>query len=326
MREVELVGSHSEPLTRAFIEFKRWASFGDGDAVALSFIFLKAGGYLLSIGREPARARRDIMGSDRTYSPILVGASYIKRFDTRQRALEDLREYKRKHLISPFLFRAAVIKRGAGTAPVLEQVEPVTDIEPLLKFEAEFVDEDTIEPGTSHHSLLTMSQQSESSGRARKQPSLSSLPDAGRQQAADYFRHRARMLERHFPVTIERIRAGRYSEMMSVLREGGVKDWQFDQAASNLLLSASLCNGQIFYPTVSSGEFTKLVAQAIQQREERSDTPELTRFSTNDIMAQVRLDVMALLHAEGQTLSSSSTLDSLQEKLARLNLLEPPNV
>ena len=134
------------------------------------------------------------------------------------------------------------------------------------------------------------------------------------------------MLERHFPVTIERIRAGRYSEMMSVLREGGVKDWQFDQAASNLLLSASLCNGQIFYPTVSSGEFTKLVAQAIQQREERSDTPELTRFSTNDIMAQVRLDVMALLHAEGQTLSSSSTLDSLQEKLARLNLLEPPNV
>lgn len=324
MWEISLVGENSEPLTKAFVEFRRWAASGDGDAVELTFIFLKDGGYLLWISREHGRALRDLQGSGRTYSPILVGATYNKKFDTRQKAIEEFREYKSRQLISPFLFGAASIKLRAGAVPALDQVEPLIDIEPILKFEAEFLDENTIQPGTSHYLLLTMLDQSRSSGGKKPAPSLPSLPKPS-QQPEDHFRYRARILERHFPVTIERIRAGRYPETMSALREQGVKDWQFEQAVANLLLSSSLCNGQLFYSNAPTEELAKRVAQAIQQREERSDTPELTRFSTNDIITQVRLDAVALLLVEGHSVSVSLGLDSLQKRLASLNLLEPPS-
>ena len=52
MFEMSLVGTNSEALSKAFTEFKRWATSSDGDAVELTFIFLKEGGYVLSICRE----------------------------------------------------------------------------------------------------------------------------------------------------------------------------------------------------------------------------------------------------------------------------------
>jgi hypothetical protein len=97
-----------------------------------------------------------------------------------------------------------------------------------------------------------------------------------------------------------------------------------EQAACNLLLSASLCDGQPFYPNLGSEQFVNRISQAIEEREERSDTPEVTQLLTKDVIAQVQLDAMALLRAKGQPLLSS-TLESLQEKLALLNLLEPQN-
>jgi hypothetical protein len=324
MREIALVGVRREPLTKAFTEFERWAASGDGDAVKLTFIFLIDGGYLLCIEREPSRATHDLKGSDRTYSTILFAGSYIKKFDTRQPALEELRKYKRTFLISPFLFSAAALQNSSNNLPALNGVQPLNEVTPLLKFEADFLDEATILPGTSHYSLLKMPKHSNVSPKKNKKSFFSSLPEPKRQQPAEYFLHRARMLEHHFPVTIERIRSGRYAEMMDTLRSKGIKDWQFEQAACNLLLSASAFDGQLFYPNLKAEEFTRRVAAAIEQREERSDTPEVTRFSTGDIIAQVQLDAMALLEEEGQTILSP-TLDTLQEKLAQLGLLEPPN-
>jgi len=322
MTEITLVGLHSEPLTKAFGEFKRWAASGDGDAVELIFIFLKDGGYLLSIGREGGRAVRDLQGLDRTYCPIVFGGIYTKMFDTRHIAIHKFREYKRERLTSPFLFGAAVTRRSAGRALQVEDVEALPDIDPLLKFEAEFLDEDSLHPGAPYHSVLKSWQQSRSRSKRERQPPP--LPDI-KQLPEDYFRQRARMLERHFPVTIERIRTRRYLQLMSVIQENGVKDWQAEQAACNLLLSCSICNGQPFYPTAASGELERRVAEAVRQREERSDVPELTSFSADQIIEQVRLDAVALLRAERRPVPSPPSLDSLQKSLAGLNLLEPPN-
>jgi hypothetical protein len=322
MREIALVGRNAEPLTRAFTEFKRWSNSTDGDAVELIFIFLKDGGYLLSIERELTRATRDFRGADRTVSPILMSGSYLKKFDTRHAALEELREYKSKFLIAPFLFGAAAFD-GSGGPPVSENVQPLQTLEPLLKFEAEFLNEEDIRPGTSHHPLLIHARQSKVRKKSKK-ASILRLPEP-KTQPGEYFRHRTTMLGRHFPVTIERIRSGRYSAMMTSLRAQGVKDWQFEQAACNLLLSASLSNGQPFYPAFTHDELTNRIVEAVRLREERSDTPDLSQFSINDIITQVRLDALELLREVGHP-SSSSTLDSLQKKLADLNLLEPANV
>ena len=324
MFEMSLVGTNSEALSKAFTEFKRWATSSDGDAVELTFIFLKEGGYVLSICREHSRALRDLLGSGRTLSPILVGGVYNKRFDTRNPTIERFREFKSKHLISPFLFGAATVRRNTDTPPAVQEVVPLPNIEPLLKFEADFLDEDAIQPDSPHYSTITMIHQPRPLGRKRKRAHLPSPPKPS-QQPAIHFRHRAGILQRHFPVTVERIRVGRHPGTMSALRERGVKDWQAEQAVANLLLSDSICHGQLFYADGLPEDLATRIGRALQQREERSDTPELTRFSTQDIITQVQLDAVALLRLEGQAISISSGLDSLQKRLASLNLLEPPN-
>lgn len=324
MFEMSLVGTNPEPLRKAFTEFKRWAASSDGDAVELTFTFLKEGGYVLSICREHTRALRDLLGSGRTFSPILIGGTYIKRFDTRNPTVERFREFKSKHLISPFLFGAATVGRNTGTPPAIQDVSPLPDVEPLVKFEAGFLDEHATQPGSPHYSTIAMIHQPRSLGRKKRRPHLPPPPKPS-QQPAIHFRHRAEILQRHFPVTVERIRAGRYPHTTSALQQKGVKDWQLEQAVANLLLSSSICNGQLFYANVPPEDLPRRVGEAIQQREERSDTPELTRFSTQDIVTQVQLDALALLRLEGQTISISSGLDSLQKRLSSLNLLEPPN-
>ena len=157
----------------------------------------------------------------------------------------------------------------------------------------------------------------------RKRPSAVSKPK--KTLPAEYFRHRLAILERHFPVTIERVRSGRYLEILTTLNARGVRNWQFEQAACNLLLSASLCNGKRFYPTIAKADLQTRIVNALKDREEKSDTPDLRQFSIHEILTQVRLDALQLLHAVGHHPSSSATLNSLQKKLADLNLLEPGN-
>jgi hypothetical protein len=315
IREIALTGLHGEPLVKAFREFQRWSP-EDGDAVELTFIILKDSGYLLIIQRESSRAIRDLRGSDRTYSPILMEGCYIKKFDTRHPALDELREFKRKFLISPFLFTAATTERHA--IPSLNAVRPV-EVGPILKFEAEFLDENSILPGTPDYQLLTLVKNPKRAVKDR-----GSLPEPERQKPATYFLRRKKLLGRHFPVTIERIRTGRYSAMMQLLQLEGVKDWQFEQAACNMLLSASLCGGRPFYASLKSKDFINDIAHAIGQREENSETPEVTQFSITDLISQVRLDALALLNEQGH-IPSSPTLPILQEQLTQLGLLESPN-
>jgi hypothetical protein len=320
MREIAVVGRNKEPLAKAFEVFKRWANTTDGDAVELTFIFLADGGYLLCIQREYTRAIRDLGGGDSFGSPMMMGGIYTKKFDTRHAALEELRKFKRK-LISPFLFGAAAVTPSSGGVPNLGDVQPIQDLEPLLKFEAEFHDEKEIRPGTSEYLLLRMSQRS---GKKSRMPASPSLPRPKRQDPEDYFRQRRRRLERNFPVTIERIRSERYSEMVKAIKMQGAKGWQFEQAICNLLLSTSLFSGQLFYRGLGSDDtLTTEIIRALRTREEKSETPEATQFSIQDIVTQVRLDAIELLRAAGRTPPQSCSLDTVQRQLAYLKLLEP---
>jgi hypothetical protein len=321
MLEVALIGLHAGPLAEAFVEFTRWANSAgrkdDGDTVGLDFIFLKSGGYVLSIGRESTRATTDLRGPDRTHSPILMGGSYNKQFDTRNLAIEKLRESKCQLLIDPFLFSAATLPSRQGAIPRVDTIRPITNVERLLKFEATFSDEETLEPGSYQHSILAVAQKSMTTAHKKR----TDYPTSTR-EPADFFRHRKDMLKRHFPVTLERLRSGQLFEIIEELTKQGIKKWQVEQAACNLLLSASLCQNRLFYSGLKSEEFTTAIAKGIQERWERSDTPNPGQFSVDQFVSQIRLDAKALLDSEGQKTRSSS-LSDLQEKLAELNLLEP---
>jgi hypothetical protein len=319
--EISLVGVNREPLVKVFAEFGRWASSGDGDAVELTFIFLQDGGYLLLIERERTRATWSLEGTNRIFSPLLFGGTYIKKFDTRNPALAQFRAHKERLLISPFLFGAASIAVKTRDVPTLSDIQPITTVVPLLKFEAKFLDEHAIDTNSPYFSLLKLTK--ESSGSKSKK-GLRSLPPEPIQRPVDFFKHRSKIIDRHFPVTVERIRANRYPALMGAIRDRGIRDWQFEQAACNLLLSESVCNGKHFYPNIPSEEFERIIAHAIHQREERSDTPEISILPPEDIMTQVTFDGVALLQASGDNIAPSN-LEHLQKKLAELNLLELAN-
>ncbi len=321
---VSLVGANPEALTKAFTEFKRWAASGDGDAVELTFVFLKEPGYILSICREHERGIRNLLGSDRASSPIFMEATYNKRFDTRDVILDKFRKYKSNNLISPFLLSAATVNTSAIAAPSREQVEPLLGVEPILKFEAGFVDEESVKLSSPWHWIITSTRRHRLKRRRKTQRGLPSLPKPS-QHPDDHFRYRARMLKRHFPVTVERIRTGRYPEMMARLRESGVKDWQVEQAIANLLLSSNIRDRRLFYQGIPTEDLVGTVGEAIRQREERSDTAEATQFSIEDIVKQVQLDAAALLGADGHPVPVPLGLDELQKRLGKLNLLEPRN-
>ena len=322
MLEVALIGLHAGPLTEAFVEFTRWANSAgrkdDGDTVSLDFIFLKSGGYVLSIERESTRATNDLKGPDRTHSPIFMGGSFNKKFDTRHQALQRFRESRRQLLINPFLLGGATLPSRPDTVLRVDEIRPISNVESLLKFEATFSDEETLEPGSYQHSILAIAQKPMTAESKKR----GYYPPRDPPEQASFFRHRMDMLKRHFPVTLERLRSGQFSEIIEELKQRGVRQWQCEQAACNLLLSASLCEDRLFYSSLKAEEFTTAIARGVQKRWERSDTPTLEHFSVDQFITQVRLDARALLDFEGQNARSSSLTD-LQAKLLELNHLEP---
>ena len=197
------------------------------------------------------------------------------------------------------------------------------NIEPLLKFEADFLDEDAIQPDSPHYSTITMIHQPRPLGRKRKR--ATSPRHLDRTSSLRFTSGTAREFSNAISLLPSSGSGWKHPGTMSALRERGVKDWQAEQAVANLLLSDSICHGQLFYADGLPEDLATRIGRALQQREERSDTPELTRFSTQDIITQVQLDAVALLRLEGQAISISSGSDSLQKRLASLNLLEPPN-
>ena len=102
----------------------------------------------------------------------------------------------------------------------------------------------------------------------------------------------------------------------------GVRQWQVEQAVCNLLLSTSLCNGVPFYGCVPKGEITQAIAQALKDREEKSETREINKFSADQILKQVCLDGLELLRSMGHTARQSIDLEAVQKELASKDLLE----
>ena len=140
---ISLVGRNEEPLRKAFEEFATWAQSSDGDAIELTIVFGKNGGYRLCINPEVAALYKRVFQYDAVVNPLAFQVTWIKVIDTVSQPLLDLRQHLSAGIIRPFLLCAArysgVLLRD--TRPIPELIEPIAQEHELLKFDINFVDE-----------------------------------------------------------------------------------------------------------------------------------------------------------------------------------------
>lgn len=314
-----LVGRHAAPLKTAFEEFKRWTDASDGDSVELSFLILKRGGYAIGVSPEINRLRIRILGFNSVYQPLYFSPMWIKILDTCNPLVSQFREYCQK-LISPFTLRAAVY-RGVtpGQVPDSALFEQLPGTTPILKFCAHFADEgeaspDTL-PGIIEKSFIHKDYK-RTQKRSPKPPPRNIAP-------SDVSQTRLKMLAKHFPVTLLRLRT---NVVISAIRRSlmarGVGSWQIDQAVCNLQLSFEMTKGQPHFKNIPSNEFVeRLVASLSNRFEEANGThDQLNKVTDTLILAQIMLDSTTLLRRLGIR-SKHNDISALLNELSKNGLL-----
>lgn len=315
---VSIVGDDEGSLKSAFKEFQRWGGGEDGDIVELHFIFLQNGGYLLGIGPEPERMALRMRGYDRVLVPLQCGGTWVKKFDSRHRMLEQLADYK-KRLISPLILNAAFHpKVGDPTALSPHLIRDITGLEPILKFEAVFSMEQDVQERSPEWAILEIYRSGKTeTGSQNKDDKSLHYPDAvPGNDPKSFLSHRQEMLCRHFPVTLARFRrSSAYSGFHSQLYALGVRPWQIEQAVCNLILSQTICACD-HYVNIAEKDLAAQVISALQSRFEQANNQDgLGNISPPAVERQVVLDSIALLNH----FSIHSKSNSLQALVARLN-------
>jgi hypothetical protein len=285
---VSLVVGSPPHAVKAFAEFHRWEHVTSGDAVRLMWRF-RSGSYDLMVGPELEDMMFRCMGFERFRTPLVFGTYYCKRLDQVGQLTWHFRDYCMSWH-SPFFFGALARDSTGDFAPV---------VEPLLKFKASMVDvRDDDGPETSFAEGVFV----------RDSPSFDLNPET---RAGT----RARAMRVHFPVTLERLRRRDRRGLPAVLR-----DWQVEQAAANLVLSADLCGGEPHFLSLPHADLVENLTAAVSRRLEVADGRPLPLSLTDEAISdQALLDGNALLRSLG--LPVAKDLTDLADKLASRGLL-----
>ena len=311
---IALVGQKGDELTKAFGEFNAWSKATDPDSVEISFVFRKSGGYVLAISADHLRLERRCLGFHWTHKPLIVAPTWFKELDTVNPLLLDFRRYCSAP-IAPFLFDGVLYNsplnawRGSGgSAP--SDLQPIPGLDPLLKFEATFIDEDQASPNTIGWAALNA---------GTLQPSkLPSGPPP--RSPVEIAKQRIKMLSCHFPVTLERIhRSSAMVDIIAHLTSEGVRVWQIEQAVCNLVLSADMRRGGHF-DRMSGRAAEEAILKALDSRHEIADGGNIPLFEVADIRRQVVADANALLRCLGE--KSADNLARVQVVLESASVLE----
>ena len=308
---ISLVAMDGDELAKAFDIFNAWSKATDPDSVELTFAFRKSGGYVLAISAEPSRLTQRTLGFDRTHRTMLAGATWFKPMDSTHPLLLRFRE-RCSAPIAPFLFEGVRFPgppSGLRSSPVPTDLARIPGLQPLLKFEVQFVDEDQARPETIGWLALN-------SGHLP----VSKLPDRTKSESKDIARQRVETLKCHFPVTLERLRRGStMTDLAGQLVMEGILAWQIEQAICNLVLSKEIGCG-LHYVGLNGHKVEATILQAMRSRHEIADGENLPQFALNDVRTQILADGNALLRYLGQ--ESAEQLVSLQENLKSVSALE----
>ena len=229
---ITLVGRNEKPLRRAFEEFSNWAESTDADAIELTIVFMKDGGYRLCINPETGALFKRTLQYDAVANPMAVQTTWIKVIDSTSQHLRELRELLSAGIIRPFLLRASLYAGVIleGSQPIPELFEPITTRQELLKFEIKFVDEGAMDD--MHWQRIALGSDyisQETTGKDSKVPK------------PIIWHQRIESLKRLFPVTLWRSQScARAKELRRSAEDRGLREWQIDQAICNLVLSQQI--------------------------------------------------------------------------------------
>lgn len=312
-----LVGRHEAPLRAAFDDFADWASVSDADAIDVTVIFQKSGGYRFVISADPESQMAHMLRNDEVAEPVSLQVSWIKQIDSVSKPLLDLREYLEKG-IRPFILSAGVYvgaeKPKPGMAPT-NQIKSITGIKDLLKFKISFLDEGSISPH-DWHGIGLMSGRPEKKRRSSERGPR--LPPAG-----VLFSTREHRLKVLFPVTLWRAENTSHWKALCVASEQrGLRPWQVKQALCNVIVSREIGNGAIHFAGISKNEWPSALVTRLRQRYELADGKVRDYLITpDDILRQALLDSRQLLEEYGCK-PSPKEFEAVQAALRKRNLLE----
>ena len=283
---ISLVAQRGGELVKAFEEFNAWSQMTDPDSVEVTFVFRKNGGYVLAISPDFSRLQRRCLGFDRAHRVLVFAPTWIKPVDSVHPLLLRIRKYSSAP-IAPYLFDGVtyVGPRSVLTPSSLPDISVISGLQPLLKFEITFIDEEDVTPNSQAWiALMTPSRRLPKSPMGPPKPA----PD-------DIAKQRVKTLAHHFPVTLERIRRSLFvPQLLLGLAARSVRPWQIEQALCNLVLSAEIGRGAHF-GGLSAGKVESAIIQAIGSRYELADGGDIPTFSIDEVRTQVVADGNALL-------------------------------
>ena len=192
------------------------------------------------------------------------------------------------------------------------EISPISGLEPLLKFEVTFVDEDEVTPNSTAWVAL----------EAESRQEIQSPTGNQETEPDDIAIQRVKTLGHHFPVTLERVRRSlSVPPLMQQLAVSEVRPWQIEQALCNLVLSADMGLGAHFLG-LSARKTESTIVEAIRSRYELADGGDIPTFSIEDISTQVIADGNALLRHLNK--KKCKNLAEIQVALQSVSALEAP--
>ena len=290
---ITLLGRNEHPLRKAFEEFSNWASCTDADAIEITLVFTKEGGYRLCINPEITAFYKRVFRYDTVVNPMAFQLIWIKPIDTISKALIDMRRILSTGIIRPFLLQAARYSGISLSAKAFNPrlIEPISFGQELLKFEISFVDEDSAD-----NPLWQRIAQGD-----HDPDSDSTSVDTSTPKPLVWTR-RKEAIKRLFPVTLWRSRS---LETTVALRRAagalGLFEWQIDQALCNLLLSQEIADGKYHFRGLPKRDWPDQLWNALGDRFEVADATQLDfqQLEIEKLVHQAILDARVLLKHYG---------------------------
>ena len=193
-------------------------------------------------------------------------------------------------------------------------VEHLADVKPLLKFDATIITEENVVDHTLPYLVLK-------AAKGKRGVESFGLPKP-RPEPRDYWKRRRDIIERHFPLTIERLRSDAATkDLRCECENAGIRSWQMEQAICNLTISTEMCSGLPHYRCIATRkDLTERVISAMHNRYEGIATPKAT-FRPGEVIEQARLDGLALLRELGKKVKAPS-IRKIQQLLAEGGFLD----
>ena len=315
---ITLVGRNEVPLKKAFEEFSDWASSTDADAIELTIVIKRDGGYRVCINPETDALYKRAFQYDTVLNPMTFQITWIKVFDTTSPYLTDLRKHLSAGTVRPFLLRPArfdgILLDDRQALPGL--MEPIPHSEELLKFDLRFVDEGS--PYDLDWQRIALG----GAGVERKQAlAPRNIPKS------IVWNRRKESLKTLFPVTLW---TSRSCDQAIALRWGagkqGLQDWQIDQAICNLVVSREVANGKIYFQGCSGNDWPDRLWRALRNRFEMAggDRAGFDQLTVENVVRQAIFDARVLLRHYGVKAPVQTKLKRVQYLLRQHSLLDAP--